>query len=89
MYCILQNERNELLFIIDDTHSREVNDPVFEYCKETKTAILKKNARTIVDLTQVNENIENVLLKADRVYLLERSEEDTVCDNYIAKVKII
>ena len=57
MYCILQNERDELLFIINDTHSREVNEPVFEYCKNTKTACLKKNSATIVDLEHVNENI--------------------------------
>ncbi len=89
MYCILQNERDELLFIIDDTHSREVCEPVFEYCKEAKTACLKKNAGTIIDLEHVNENIEGALLKADKVYLIERSSEDTVCDNYIAAVKVV
>lgn len=89
MYCILQNERDELLFIINDTHSREVNEPVFEYCKNTKTACLKKNSATIVDLEHVNENIEDALLKSDKVYLIERSAEDTMCDNYIAKVRVV
>ena len=89
MYCILQNERDELLFIIDDTHNREVSEPIFEYCKEAKTAYLKKNAETVVDLEHVNESIEGALLKADKVYLIERSSEDTVCDNYIAVVKVV
>ena len=78
-----------MLFIIDDTHNREVSEPIFEYCKEAKTACLKKNAETVVDLEHVNESIEGALLKADKVYLIERSSEDTVCDNYIAVVKVV
>ena len=89
MYCVLQNERSELLFILEDTKCRKIDSPVLCFNLESKTAVLHKNPDFFVNLDEIDERIQEDLQNSKEVYVLERSAENQMADNYVAQVKLV